>query len=461
MGIEAEQISESQVDALLGLQEGHFVEIKSRDVRPAQLTKTLSALANASGGDLYVGINERGRQGVRTRRWRGFKDQESANALIQVFDDVFPLGQYISMVFLESETNPGFVLKVEVLKTRRVAYASDGIPYLRRGAQNLPMKTPEQLKRLELDKGVVSFESDTVDVELEIVSNSTVLLGFLIEVIPTAEPEPWLAKQLLTLDGKPTVGAILLFGEEPQAILPKRCGIKVFRYETRDQVGTRATLSFNPVTIEGCQYDQIKTAVSKTVEIVEGISILGPSGLEEIQYPHEALHEIITNAVLHRDYSIVTDIQIRIFDNRIEVESPGRLPGYITEDNILEEQLARNGTIVRLISKFPDPPNKDVGEGLNTAFEAMRKLRLKEPIIREKENSVEVVIRHEPLASPEEAVMEWLEEHEEISNSTAREITGITSENTMKNVFYRLRKLGLIEQIPGREKGPTAAWRKK
>ena len=141
------------------------------------------------------------------------------------------------------------------------------------------------------------------------------------------------------------------------------------------------------------------------------------------------------------------------------MESPGKLPGHITATNILQEQFARNGGIVRVINKFPDPPNKDVGEGLNTAFAAMRKLRLKPPTIEERENSVIVRIRHEALASPEEAVMEYLESHPEIVNRVGREITGITSENSMKNVFYRLRDRGLIEPVAGRV-GFSAAWRK-
>lgn len=67
----------------------------------------------------------------------------------------------------------------------------------------------------------------------------------------------------------------------------------------------------------------------------------------------------------------------------------------------MREQSARNPKIVRLINKFPNPPNKDVGEGLNTAFEAMEKLRLKKPEIEEKKNSVVVYVAHSPLASPE------------------------------------------------------------
>jgi len=194
--------------------------------------------------------------------------------------------------------------------------------------------------------------------------------------------------------------------------------------------------------------------------LAEGIQKLGPRGLEAIKYPPETLHEIVTNALLHRDYSIPVDVHVRIFDSRVEVESPGKLPGHVTPLNILQEQFARNGALVRIINKFPDPPNKDVGEGLNTAFAAMNKLRLKPPVIAETENSVLVSIRHEPLASPEEAVMEYLETHDGIVNRTGREITGITSENSMKNVFYKLRDCGLIEPVPGRV-GFAAAWRRK
>jgi ATP-dependent DNA helicase RecG len=193
--------------------------------------------------------------------------------------------------------------------------------------------------------------------------------------------------------------------------------------------------------------------------MVEGIQKLGPTGLEQVKYPMETIHEIVTNAILHRDYSIPTDVQIRVFDNRVEVESPGLLPGQVTIKNIREQQFARNGALVRLINKFPDPPNKDVGEGLNTAFKAMQKLRLKPPVIQETETTFLVRIRHEPLASPEEMVMDYLSNHSEIKNGIARELTGIASENTMKEVFLRLAKRGLIQRVPGKA-GPAAAWKK-
>jgi len=205
--------------------------------------------------------------------------------------------------------------------------------------------------------------------------------------------------------------------------------------------------------------DLITKAVNQTVAMVEQIQKLGPKGLEPVKYPREALHEVVTNAVLHRDYSIAADTQIRVFDNRVEVESPGRLPGHITVANILDEQFARNGALVRLINKFPNPPNKDVGEGLNTAFEAMKQLRLKPPSFEETNSSLIVRIKHEPLATPEQSIMDYLENHPEITNRTARQLTGIGSENSMKVVFYRLRDRKLLRQVPGRSQAKKA-WEK-
>jgi ATP-dependent DNA helicase RecG len=255
--------------------------------------------------------------------------------------------------------------------------------------------------------------------------------------------------------GWPTVAGLLLFAEEPQALLPKRCGIKIYRYRTKDVSGSRETLAFDPLTVEGNLYTQIQKTVAQTAKIVEETGRLGAEVIESITYPQETLHEIITNAVIHRDYSIADDIHIRIFDNRVEVQSPGGLPAHITEENILDERFARNGTIVRIINKFPNPPNKDVGEGLNTAFAAMRKLGLKPPVVRNLDNSVLVMIKHEPLASPETLILEYLEKHDSIKNKEARELCHISGDYIIKDLFGRLMKRELIERVPGTRTSST------
>ncbi|HEY1270102.1 MAG TPA: hypothetical protein VGH16_22785 [Candidatus Binatia bacterium] len=79
----------------------------------------------------------------------------------------------------------------------------------------------------------------------------------------------------------------------------------------------------------------------------------------------------------------------------------------------------------------------------------MHKLGLKEPKITEKENNVLVVIRHEPLASPEEAIRDYLETHASINNAEGRDITHVKADHQMKNIFKRMEEAGMIEQIPG------------
>ena len=456
--ITIERISEAQAVTVIQTSEGQFADVKTIEIEPAKLTKTISAFANSDGGDLYIGVREEGRGAAKTREWRGFRDQEAANSHLQVFENLFPLGTDFQYEFLMCGSRPGLVLHAQINKTQGIMNASNGIPYIHRGAQNLPVDTKDALKRLEYAKGITTFEDESANADKEAITTSEVIQEFIREIVPTAEPEGWLRKQKLIRGDRPTVGGVLLFSDEPQAILPKRCGIKVYRYKTKEAAGFREAMVFTPKTVEGCLYKQIKESVALTREVTESIPKLGIGGLEAIQYPPETLHEIITNAVIHRDYSIADDVHIRVFDNRIEVQSPGRLPAHVTVENILDERFARNGAVVRILNKFADPPNKDVGEGLNTAFAAMHQLGLKEPTITEKDNSVLVVIRHESLASPEEAIMDYLDAHpgETVNNSKGRAITHVRADYQMKSIFGRMVKSGLIEQVPGTRTSNTA-----
>ena len=459
MAINILPVSRDDVQRILNLDESHFSDVKSIDIAPSKLTKTLSAFANADGGEVFIGIDED--KVNQKKAWRGFANQEAANAHIQVLNELFPLGEdcFYEFMLPAARKSNGFVLHVTIQKSQGIKSASDGKPYIRRNAQNLPVNTPEALERLRRNKGITSFETEVVTAPLDVVTNSEVIIGFMLAVVPIAEPYPWLRKQQMIREDKSTVAAVLLFSDEPQAILPKRSAIKIYRYRTNASEGSRETLEFNPLTIEGCLYEQIHDSVAKTQEIIQEVKVVGERGLETIEYPAVTLHEIITNAVLHRDYSVADDIHVRIFDNRVEIESPGRLPAHINERNILQERFSRNGVIVRMINKFPNPPNKDVGEGLNTAFAAMKQLRLVDPVIRQMENSVLVEIRHQHLGSLEQIVMDYLDCHDEITNRIARQLSGIGSENTVKDSFKRLAKAGQIERVPGKQ-GNKAAWRK-
>ena len=457
--MEEHDLSKEEAQLLMTKGEGHFLDYKSARISPRSLSKTISGFANSSGGEVFVGISEENYDDRRELSWEGLDDREAANPIIALLETLGGI-DICRVSFLRSDGLPGCILQIIVKKSRGVVLASNGLAYVRRGAQNLKVDSEEGKKRLELEKGVVSFEDETLDISLDTVGNSITTIEFMISIVPNAEPETWMKSQFLLHDNKPTVAAVLLFSDEPQAAIPKRSGVKIFRYTTADEGIDRDQLAFDPVTIEGSICDQIYKAVDKTITLVEGIKRLTEEGLDEISYPNETLHEIITNAVLHRDYSIATDIQIRIYDDRIEVHSPGRLPGHITVETILDEQFARNPKIVRIANKFPNPPNKDVGEGLNTAFNAMKKIRLQEPEVIEEGNYVVVYIRHQRLASPAQIITEYLETNEEITNRIGREITGLRRDVQVKDVFVALRKRGIIESVPDK-RGRASAWRLK
>ena len=436
MSFKTKKMSENDVLELFKIEENYFNDFKAKDISGKGLSKIISAFCNASGGDVYIGIREENT--TKKKYWEGYKCIEDANAHIQIIDSLKGVEGNYDIEFLQHPTKNTYVLHVMVFKSSGIVYTTDKKIYIRKGAQSLPVDTDEKKRRLELDKGISSYEDETIRRStINDAIDSAIFKNFVTKIVPQVVPEDWLTKQRLYVNNMLTIAGLLLFSDEPQICLPKRSSIKVFRYKTSGEAD-RDTLDGQPLTIEGCAYNQIYNSVAKVKEIIENIKKLG-KGFETIEYPEETLHEIITNAVLHRDYSIATDIQIRIFDNRVEVESPGKLPGHVTVKNILGSQTARNPKIVRLINKFPDAPNKDVGEGLNTAFAAMEKLRLKSPIITELENSVLVEIRHEKLASPEEIVIGYMKTHESIRNREARSITGIKSENIMKRVFYSLR----------------------
>lgn len=110
------------------------------------------------------------------------------------------------------------------------------------------------------------------------------------------------------------------------------------------------------------------------------------------------------------------------------------------------------------MSRCKDAPNKDIGEGLNTAFQKMKDWKLKSPEIIDEGNYVRVVIPHTSLATPQEAILEFVRKQGSITNRQARDITGIKSENAVKREFIKLKDAGMLEMDP-ELKGKKATWK--
>lgn len=433
MPITCRQATSQDILELQERPEGHLFDRKSRAIKPAKLSQSFSSFSNADGGELIVGIEDDG-------SWRGFDSMEDANELLSVAAAVMR-SDFYSVDFIEHSEFHTFGVLFSIDRHPIVVESTSREVYQRNGAQNRQL-SGEPLQALIRSKGESRYELTATSATVDELSTSDAMAEFMSGGSLWADPIEFLRKNLLLNEDHGTIAATLLFSDIPQVHLPNSA-VKLYRYRTS---GTeeRAHLDGQPETLEGPITALIRASKNRVDEIVATIPRLESEGFINVRYPTEALHEILTNALLHRDYGMQDYVHVKIFDNRIEIESPGRLHGQVTVQNILDERSARNPQIQRIINKFPEAPNRDIGEGLNTAFQAMERLRLSYPTIEELSDRVRVTISHEPLASPEKAIMDAAEKFGSINNSEAREVTKIDQERTIRRIFEQLTESGQL-----------------
>ncbi len=446
--MEISKIEKEEEDGLLALNEDHFNDVKSKRITPAKLQETFVAFANSDGGDLYVGVEDKSELGERII---GFGQQEEANAIIStLLEETQPSVENVLVEFLEVD-GKGLVLHFGIPKSPKVHYTAAGDCYIRVNAQKRKIKG-ERITQLGYSKGAEPYERKAIDdVGVEEIAESAALIDYMQRVGTHLEPPRFLKKQrLLTKkDGErvPNVGCILLFDEEPQATLDTRCAVKVYRLRTTEKEYKREQLEEMPVTINGTVEEVINKTIEQVSSYIDGASFQDGGRMVRLQYPAEALKEILVNAVIHRDYSLNDDVHVRIFDNRVEVQSPGRLPGYMNIENLYEERFSRNPNIVRMLHNLPDPVNHDIGEGLDTAKNELKKAGLVEPNFEEKENAFLVTIKHQKIASVEDVVLNHLEENPDavITNKLVGQLSGEDDMQKVKLALQKLRANGHIK----------------
>jgi len=435
---------------LLDLEEGHFIDLKSREIAPAKLQQRFVAFANADGGELFIGIRDKSE---KEPRLVGFDTQEDTNGILAtLLEETNPSVENIDIEFIDFGSD-GYVLHLFIPKSPKVHYTASGECFIRIGAAKKKI-IGERITQLAYSKGVLVYEHQPVEqVDVDEIIDAGHLSSYMDRIETKQTHETFLRKQrLVSRRGEqllPNVGCVLLFDDEPQASLPTRCAIKIYRLLTTDSEYKREQLAEMPTTINGPLEDAISATIRKVDELLSQATYHEGEQLVKLSYPVEAIKEVLVNAAIHRDYSLNDDIHVRIFDNRIEVQSPGRLPGYMTVDTLYSERYSRNPNIVRLLHKLPDPLNHDIGEGLDTARNELRKAGLVEPVFQEMSNAFQVTIRHQRLASIEDVILKYFADNPDakITNKLARELSGEDDINRVKKALQKLRKQNLIEPV--------------
>ncbi|ELY4091280.1 putative DNA binding domain-containing protein [Cronobacter sakazakii] len=443
-------LSTEEVDVLLNTVEDHFNDFKSKQIAPNKLQETFVAFANADGGNIYIGIED---AASNRERLSGFNEPEEANAIIAtLLEKTNPAVENVEIEYLKTPKN-GLILHLDIPKSPKVHYTASGDCFIRANAQKVKIKG-ERVTQLSYSKGAEPYEKKAVDiVEVQDILDSEYYVDYRRRIGTSQSPEVFLKKQrLLTKKDDefvPNVGCVLLFDEEPQGSLDTRCAVKVYRLRTTETEYKREQLQEEPVTVEGPLETVILRTIDKVKEYVDGASFKDGDNLVKLVYPAEALKEILVNAVIHRDYSQRDDVHVKVYDNRIEVQSPGRLPGYMTVDNLYEERFSRNPNLVRLLHKLPNPVNHDIGEGLDTAKNELRKAGLVAPVFEERGNNFVVIVKHQTIASIEDVIINYFNDNPtgQLTNKLVRQLSGEDDLQKVKKALQKLRDEGIIKPL--------------
>ena len=168
--------------------------------------------------------------------------------------------------------------------------------------------------------------------------------------------------------------------------MPGRTRIRFVRYEgNKAEVGDRMNV-IKDINFDGKVIDQVRLAIEFVRTQVREYTKLGENAVFKTipEYPEFCWTELIVNAVAHRDYSIKgTDIQVKMFDDHLTVESPGILPGLVRVDNIREFHFSRNPKIVELLVEYDMV--KEFGEGVDRIYRNMAEAGLPEPVYKQSE----------------------------------------------------------------------------
>lgn len=443
--------------------ENDYFDRKSARLKPRDIQDPAIAFANAEGGTLIVGVEDINKVPVPRKRWAGMPSIEDFNPFIASLASLNP-GIDFSHRFMYSEGNLArtYVLELEIRKSLQVHQTAGGDVLIRRGAQNLKLSAAK-VQDLMRDKGIVSEEdSKLADVRPDPIIDGQPLRAFLQALkITNKDPLAFALNERLIHEETyaPTVACILLFAENPSSTMPRQCAVRIVRYDSSHEEIERDKLADDNHSIEGSLREQIEVAFIKLKEVISRSVCWTMNGLSSVTYPDDALYELLVNSVLHRDYGVSDNVLISVYRNRVEFRSPGRLPGYVTTKNIAEARFSRNPKLVRLLSKYADAPNKDLGEGINTVVERMRQAGFIDPIFKEDGANLYVTLRREPKGDDASIITTFIGRHGPISNRQALDLLALDSAEQVTAVFVRLREQGLITRDDDSQTGVRVRWR--
>ncbi len=393
------------------------------------LGKTICSFANTNGGIILIGISD----DKEIMGCSGKQEQRIANTAHSCKSSVYP-------EIRESNLNGKNIFMINVKKSSQI-HSFKNIAYKRVGSHNKPL-SPEEVIEFAKSSGRIRWDEQICrgaslqDIDEEkvrwflkrAVYERRLDIG---QKIPMNEI---LKRFGLINKVKPTNAAILMFSKEPQRFFLQaetRCA----RFKGTEPVKPFVDMK----VIQGTLYEQIdgtEKFILNNIKKAAWIELGKIERQEEWEYPLNALREAVTNAICHRDYNSNANVQIRIFDDRMEIWNPGKLPEGLTIEKLKKkhESKPQNPLIAKLF--FMIKYIEQWGTGTNKMIQETIKHGLPEPEFEDTGNSFIVTLRKSKLTGEyleklelnerQKKALDYIKERGRITRKEYVKISGIS-----------------------------------
>ena len=452
-------LTESEFWTRYGHRESTSLDFKAALPRARKLQDLLVAFSNTRGGDVVIGVDEGRPRRVVGTTWTQ-EDEETVQDAAR--DTRPPVAVEPRSVLVDEHLV--VVIPVKPVPSGWVQ-TSDGRLLVRAGPTNRAL-WGEDLGRFVRERVTEPVEDVPVPgVGLEDLRSES-LGEYVGERLGKSRPDREDLRKLglLTPDGRVRLATLLLFGQEPQRD-NRRFGITVVRYEgsfessatfreRRDLTGPLAELVL--------QADRMIYEEMRKSAVVSGLI------REEVpEYPPVAMREALVNAVGHRDYSLRgATVEVRLFDDAIEIESPGGLAGFVTIDNIRHVQYSRNERLMEVLLRLRLA--EEAGTGMDKIFTSMEDALLEKPHLEERSTSFLVRLLGRSVFAAEDRLwvtrfssqnlspdarvaLVYARRQGAISNRDLRDLRSL-DDRSSRGVLQELVTRGLLEPV-GRARG--------
>lgn len=418
------------------MEEGETLEFKKSLSDFDDILATISAFSNTKGGKILVGIDDNGNiAGVKIgkRTLEDIVNKISQNTNPKIYPEI-----------KINKIKDRYIIEIKVSERNDKPIFTKGVAYKRVGRNNIKMDRDEIVNLLRK-----TYELSYEDIEVTNIENIDFdkVKYFITKVrekrlssIP--ENEIMVLKNLGLINGKAKLATILLFGKNPQSIIPWAI-IKIGKFLSKD---SRPILEKE---IDGDLIEQIEKSYVEVVSLIKKEIKVKEIKREEIyEYPIEAIRELIVNAITHRDYSIKSPIYIKIFEDKFLIENPGGLPLGITIEELKKphRSILRNPKIANVLYNLGYIEKWGIG-----TLEVLKKCLLNgngEPIFYSNNIfKVEIKSRYvESINDNEKIIIDYIRKKGETTRSELERILKL-KESTVRKILEKLQKKGFIVKV--------------